>query len=136
MPNKYIHSVAGMAAGGSVAYAMAKSSTSEAQFQILLGGTCGGWAGSCIPDLVDPPTSYKHRGLGHNLILSACVGALAFHIANQLTSHGLLYDACNKEEGQPTTSFSQVLPSLLRGFAAGHISHLVLDSFTSMGIPV
>lgn len=81
----------------------------------LLLASVGGFIGSTIPDIIDPPTGPNHRGLGHGVV----TGAAGVYTCTKLN---------NKTENPYAKAF-------IKGTGVGAISHLALDSTTPKGIP-
>jgi len=73
------------------------------------------FVGSILPDLIEPPTSYKHRSTFHSWKILKIAALIAFI----------------------TFAFSFALPisQLAFFFCAGYITHLLMDSTTKMGLP-
>lgn len=75
-----------------------------------------GIVSSVLPDILDPPFTYKHRKYAHSIQL------LIFFIAIYLFTFYLIYRQMAIEIWG------------IHFFCVGYISHLVLDSFTPMGL--
>lgn len=75
-----------------------------------------GIVSSVLPDILDPPFTYKHRKYAHSVHL------LIFLIAVYLFTLYLIYRQMAIEIWG------------IHFFCVGYISHLVLDSFTPMGL--
>lgn len=74
--------------------------------------------GSILPDYIDPPTSYLHRSIGHNLV--------SFFVFIFMSIIGLALSII----------FHSWIIMLPTAFAFGFLSHLILDLTTPMGLPL
>jgi membrane-bound metal-dependent hydrolase YbcI (DUF457 family) len=72
--------------------------------------------GSILPDLFDPPKSYKHRSIGHSWVLLV----ISIIVILLILKFGKL-------------NYKLIV---VESFFAGYASHLALDSTTSMGLPL
>ena len=90
-------------------------------FNVILFGVISTIFGSIIPDILEPPTHWTHRGLGHSKRALKFVGYL-FVIAALL---GLL------------SIFNDIFFNsyIISSFFLGYVAHLLADSTTTMGIP-
>lgn len=134
MPNRTIHSIAGAVAGGIGAILITIERDNPAWDQRAFAGALGGFIGSGIADYVDPPTSYRHRSIGHSLVLCAVGSAVLFAAASRLESSSNPRRISEEPEEPVSNSNQAVWASILRGLAIGHISHLALDAGSPMGI--
>ena len=48
------------------------------------GGAAGGWLGARLPDMIDPPTSPRHRSIGHGIIPTGSAGYLFLSNLNSI----------------------------------------------------
>lgn len=105
-----------------------------------LGGYAGGKAVARLPDIIDPPTSLNHRGIGHGLLPNS-----AFAKEMKSTFFKLL-NAINQftEELKSIGTFPYLVLALVCKFVWGMIigavfgysAHLLTDSFTPDGLPL
>jgi hypothetical protein len=136
MSNRMVHGIAGIAAGYGLAKIAVSGDGVKMPANAKMIGVLGGLVGSCIADIIDPPTSYRHRKLGHSLLLGASASAVLFLIANELSSHEPTLETGGQVGGQAIRPSQPAIACFLRGLATGHISHLALDSISPMGIPL
>lgn len=79
------------------------------------------WA-ALLPDYIDPPTSFFHRSIGHNIVSLIMFGILAiFGLALAIIFHSWSYN------------WLFIIPT---AFSFGFLSHLILDISTPMGSPM
>lgn len=118
MPNAETHF--GVGAGASVlTYLINKKSRNEqAQLQEILAVGLFGGAVALLPDIIDPPLSPDHRGIGHSIALS---GILIPLLLKRI-----------EENPQISPDQKDFVKSLIVGFA----SHLLLDAGTPAGLPI
>jgi len=105
-----------------------------------LGGYTGGKAIARLPDIIDPPISPNHRGIGHGVLPNS---ALAKEL--QSTFFKLLY-ALQKlgDDLKSIGTFPYILLALVCKFVWGIVigavfgygAHLLTDLFTPYGLPV
>ena len=143
MPNKNIHVPVGAVTGFLSVGAMPKKWPGPYILEAL-GAVIGGLVGSQLPDIIDPPTSPRHRGKAHS-------------IAGAVTENALLTVAIMKLEHEIDSLYSlieeyryngfEIPASLIHrliglracygfvfGFGAGWLSHLALDVCTPDGL--
>ncbi len=116
MPNNKTHFTVG--AGTSIfTYLLNKSSRNEATSleEVITVGFLGG-AAATLPDILDPPTSPKHRSVGHSIALSGSLIPILQRI---------------KENPQINQNQKDIAESVFAGFA----SHLAMDAGTPAGLP-
>src|SRR4051794_21206098 len=77
MPRASEHLAAGTVVGGFASLATAGDLTGEAFLAHLLGCLLGAWAGSVLPDALEPATSSWHRKFAHSAFLLAGGGTAA-----------------------------------------------------------
>ena len=106
----------------------------------MLGGYVGGKAVARLPDIIDPPISPNHRGIGHGLLPNSALAkelkSTFFKLLNAL--HQLVDDF--KRIGTfPYLVLALVCKffwGIVIGAVFGYGEHLVTDSFTPKGLPV
>lgn len=146
MNGKYHQSV-GFVGGGITAWYLASGQSAADRLIETIGGAVAGVAGAKAPDWIDPPTSPRHRSLGHGLIP---IGTLAsWAISNlrgwqeSLRSEAIALQAELRAE---SCGLRRVLLQLgilgcllaagaIGGFILGYLSHVVLDATTPTSIP-
>lgn len=148
MPNGVVHQVAGTLTGGGVAYYFARELPPKQQAAEVIGGLLGGWCTSRLPDIFDPPTHPGHRSDGHSLVIGG--GSLVVLTATLAGFHRYIRAKADEfdrksiiatdEISKNQESMKAILLHFLLGFStgaiAGYASHLALDMFTPMSIPV
>ena len=65
MPNHIVHARAGLLSGGLAAAFAARSQPLMPLLAEAMGGACMGNLAAALPDIIDPPTSFRHRSIGH-----------------------------------------------------------------------
>lgn len=116
MPNSKTHFTVG--AGTSIfTYLLNKNSRNETASleEVITVGLLGG-AAATLPDILDPPTSPKHRSIGHSIALSGSLIPMLQRI---------------KENPQINQNQKDIADSVFAAFA----SHLVIDAGTPAGLP-
>ena len=137
MPNRDRHVKTGMLVGGPAAALMAAQNTSDGADIVLetIGGIVGGYIGGRLPDIVDPPTSPWHRGIGHAVVPVSGGGIQAF---NRVPEYQAWLRAKSLElsrEGRDLEAVACLLASgAIVGLAAGYLAHLIEDSRTESGL--
>lgn len=151
MPNRKAHvrvaAVTGAAAAG-VAAATSKQSIGACIVETG-GGWIGGQFGGRLPDVLNPPTSPRHRAFAHSF--AAGGGTAASMIAALQRAQSACRkraDRCHATRTRDDASFLEVVLGylgelfwrLLAGFIAGlpvgYLSHLAMDSMTPAGLPI
>lgn len=100
-----------------MSYLLNKSSRNEIASlgEVITVGFLGGVAAT-LPDILDPPTSPKHRSVGHSIALSGSLIPVLQRI---------------KENPQINQNQKDIAQSIFVGFA----SHLLMDADTPAGLP-
>jgi membrane-bound metal-dependent hydrolase YbcI (DUF457 family) len=83
-------------------------------------GLLAAFAGSVLPDLLEPPTSSRHRGF--------------FHSKKVLKGTGILFVVTALLWLLPEVP-SKTVPFVLSALALGYLLHLAADSVTPRGLP-
>ena len=86
----------------------------------LASGLLAVFAGSILPDLLEPPTSSRHRGF--------------FHSKTVLKVTGILFMGTALLWMLPEVP-SKTVPFVLSALALGYLLHLAADSLTKRGLP-
>jgi Predicted membrane-bound metal-dependent hydrolase (DUF457). len=86
----------------------------------LRSGSLAAFAGSVLPDLLEPPTSSRHRGF--------------FHSKKVLKGTGILFVVTALLWLLPEVP-SKTVPFVLSALALGYLLHLAADSVTPRGLP-
>ena len=148
MPNHDAHRIVGSIAGGGAASWKAQGQLPMAQLIETLGGVGGGILGARMPDVIDPPTSPRHRSVGHGI---APVGAAAWAFVKSLRDcqdamrhrsdvEHYEYQAASSLLAQAAHLLLSLLwrlgSGVLVGFVAGYLSHIAMDFTTPAGLPV
>lgn len=139
---------AGALAGGGAAAWTARKQTLAIQLVETLGGVVGGVVGARMPDVIDPPTCWNHRSVGHGI---APIGAAATTLSKMLTGwQEKLRARANAEHHQYEAAklflakarhlvislLCRLASGALVGFVAGYLSHLAMDFTTPAGLPI
>lgn len=148
MANGRFHRSLGGVAGGGYAAVQARQLDGRQWLFEVLGGIGGGVLGGKLPDMIDPPTSPRHRSIGHGVIpvtgmtkwVSKNLGAIQEKCRSAATS----YETRARQETDQFKAFVfNILAVLLRflagavaGVVAGYLSHIVVDGFTPMSLPL
>jgi len=130
MSNKGTHTVVGAIAGGIVAYRLLSNKVDSGLSNITFGGIVGGAVGGILADIVDPPSSFTHRAEGHSIGINIVVSLIYIFILAPLLAKLFLYFG-EKPGGEGWFFWA----GFIWGLISGHISHLILDSTTPMGLP-
>jgi len=83
-------------------------------------GLLAAFAGSILPDLLEPPTSSRHRGF--------------FHSKKMLKGTGIVFMGTALLWLLPKVP-SKTVPFVLSALALGYLLHLAADSVTPRGLP-
>src|ERR1043166_2601067 len=143
MPNRPIHVLTSGAVGLLYSMHRSREEPEAAKLFEAIGGTIGGIGGGRMPDLIDLPTSPRHRGRAHSFTAGAAVIRLC-----EVELEGW-QDALRARAGPrparaqtyPAGSiqgllyilaagFLRFLAGLIAGFLAGYLTHLALDACT------
>lgn len=148
MSDGRFHRKVGTAVGaGAAAYCAREQSTGHALIEIV-GGAIGGNLGARMPDVIDPPTSPRHRSIGHGVVPVGAAGSAALSsLANmqaelraEADRHAELFRATTSAAEQLWHFLLELLCRLgagaLPGFVAGYASHVALDFSTPAGLPL
>lgn len=147
MPNRPIHVFAGILAGGGFSVFQARDEEPGQVVCELVGGVVGGYVGGRMPDIIDPPTSPRHRSWGHGIIPVVVVGVTyAFYLVRWqefLRKEAEKFRAWRektksrlKRLGHSFAEFIlRAISGFLAGFFAGYVSHVLLDATTPGGLP-
>jgi len=148
MPDGRTHKLVGAGAGAVYAGYRAKEESDPHWWIEVAGGAFGGYLGGMCPDVLEPAISSWHRGTAH----SCAAGGGIVVLKNGLKAFG---DAC-RESAENCKAIEMIqqgnvfVPAILdpfslvvlgifellwrflagfvNGFAAGYVSHLVLDA--------
>lgn len=147
MSNRADHIVAGALASGCMATYLNKNDPSPDFLTDALSIFIGGWIGSKLPDIIDPPTSPRHRSIGHGMIQSSLLTRKALSIIPVFRK--ACFDAsaeyevkASKETGIWNLFYRLIsfvfkfMAGLAPGILAGYVSHLALDFSTPMCLPL
>lgn len=159
MPGKMVHQCIGAGAGGINAGFKAKDQEGAAYWIEVIGGICGGYSTSMLPDKLEPATSSWHRGPFHSAFAGGAVISVGERLGEWAQICRQRADACrivpqieNVQTGewiplprppmedfmaQLTELFWRFLAGFLNGLGAGYLSHLALDGVVgTRGIPL
>jgi hypothetical protein len=148
MSNRRAHVLVGSVVGGGAAAWTARKQSPSAQLLETLGGIGGGVVGARMPDVIDPPTCWNHRSVGHGI---APIGAAATALFKMLEGWQEKLRAradAEHHKYEAATSFlaqawhlvisllCRLASGALVGFVAGYLSHLAMDFTTPAGLPI
>jgi len=115
----------------------------------ILGAAGGAYVGGRLPDIIDPPTSPRHRSIAHGCVpTSAALTRIWQHISPVWESAWIeqaeRYKSLYVSECNPFLKFiywigfqiSHCLVWACKGFVVGYVSHLICDNQTPMGLPI
>jgi hypothetical protein len=112
----------------------------------IFAAAIGGVLGSRIPDAVDPPHGPRHRAAAHDVMIGVAVAGLPIAEwqaacraqATQHAAHASAHPADSWERWfqELLAWLWHVVAGLLTGLRAGFLSHLILDAFTTLSVPV
>jgi membrane-bound metal-dependent hydrolase YbcI (DUF457 family) len=143
MPNCDYHRPVGATVGFGASLALALSAKSPRPGLEAVAGWFGGWVGGALPDIIDPPTSPRHRAIGHG-ILTACLG-LTFSVVKLRHWQTALRQQADADTARAVAegrwfsfraTVGYILTGFLAGVIAGYLSHLAADAFTPSGLPL
>jgi len=146
--NRKAHVAWGAATGATVAALRAKD---EEPWKALLeatGGALGGAIGGRLPDVLEPAIHPRHRDVAHSATALVVSGSLAYralqgweeHCRGRANQFAAVRSTATTDLDRLVAllgeAFWHVAAGVLAGLGGGYASHLVMDSGTSMGIPV
>lgn len=152
MPRRAVHQSVGAVASIAVAAYAARDQQPDHQAVEIIAAGFSGWHASRLPDIIDPPTSGNHRGVGHSL----AQGAVGIRVAQQkipeiqqrLRARAEEFAARHRRaelgfnDPLPTWQlaaaelFFRIQAGALVGLAVGIGSHLLLDAGTPRSLPL
>lgn len=143
--NRPAHTVAGTSAA--IVQLLADENTAELPLAEIIGRIIGGAWGSRGPDLIDPPTSPGHRGVGHAIVPVLIAFVLIARFMPEWQQALRSYAAAARARAailppeerlleQCTATACEFLLGLIIGAPAGYASHLLLDAATPAGLPL
>ena len=148
MPNRHVHRPVGAVVGGTTALMLADRQSAVTLALEVMGGALGGCLGAAMPDRIDPPTSPRHRSIGHGVFTAGTGLALT---TTQLAkwqrdirafAHETAASAVQSTRPRDQAilavlaALTYLLAGALGGAVAGYASHLTLDAMTPMGLPL
>lgn len=148
MPNKDVHEWTSASAGVAFATYRAWGLSREDLLPEILGGLVGGWLGGKAPDVLDPPTSPNHRGLGHSAggaaIVLMRVDDILSNWEEYFRSHANeVRTRRNQQESGLAKAILFVVEMLIRiaggvasGMIGGYSAHLAFDALTPKSLPL
>jgi hypothetical protein len=151
MPNRRVHLRAGAAVGAGAALVQAIGQRPQYAMLEAFGGAIAGAMGGATPDVMESSARFgpNHRDSAHSAMAIAGVVKTAVSLNLEWVQHWRqLSDrllAAVEQEGvgsprrltyQLQGMAARVAAGMLAGFAAGYLSHLVLDAETPKGLPL
>lgn len=148
MPNRDVHGPVGAVSGGAYALYMSDGQSPWHAVAETVGGAAGGLVGGILPDQIDTPEHPRHRAEAHSMAITGTIGWILKENLPQWQS--ALRDQADSFATMRTQADSPLLQvvywlaeyfcrffaGLIAGVLAGYGSHLALDFFTPMSIPV
>ncbi len=140
MANGIVHKAVG-AGTGTVASLIYNNQRGNPDLFLIYaaGGFIGGASGGALADIIDPPDSPFHRSFGHSVVLngSICFSKRARKIFQDCLNWLLKKATEFKNAGKKFMFWlCHLAAAFLIGFAAGHGTHLVVDMFTPIRLPI
>ena len=147
MPDARFHARTSTVAGGIAALVASRGQPAPERMLEFIGGIIGGRIGGMAPDRFDPPTSPRHRSLGHGV---GSAGALLIWFFQNLERGQKWFrktaERCEQKLVATRDSASRVwltlllflcrlLTGLCAGVLAGYAAHLTFDAMTPAGLP-
>lgn len=134
MADRREHNTFGAILGGLAAALSSRATNGGDLLREIIAGAAGGYLGSSLADVLEPPTSPNHRSVFHGIALN---GLAAYHGTGPLlrwrTRGG---QPATDPAGAPTNRDDALMSAFALGAASGHASHLLLDSETPRGLPL
>ena len=136
MSGKLTHLLTGGAAGYGAQKLISALDKRFDSSLFLLGAIVGSLLGSIMPDIIDPPRSPFHRGIGHSRtgnIIFLGILTIALVFTHVLTHESLIVD--EDSDSEDPSGIEHFLLGFGWGYIVGQISHLALDSASRRGLP-
>lgn len=148
MPNYDAHWPIGAASGGTYALYMGYGQQPSHVLAETLGGALGGFVGGVLPDRIDTPYCPRHRAEAHSMAITGSIGCFlkdnlpkwqgrlrvqAGHLGKMRAERTCEVHRVLFLLGEYTCRF---LAGLIAGVLAGYASHLILDFFTPISLPI
>ena len=148
MPNRSVHGPVGVVSGGGYALYMSYGQSPWHVIAETAGGAVGGFAGGVLPDEIDTPEHPRHRAEAHSMAITGTIGWILKENLPQwqaaLRAQADRFAMMRAQSRSPlhqlffwlTEYLCRFLAGLIAGVLAGYASHLTLDFFTPMSLPV
>jgi hypothetical protein len=148
MPNRDVHGPVGAVSGGGYALYMSYGQSPWHVLAETAGGAAGGFAGGILPDAIDTPDHPRHRAEAHSVAITGTIGwILKENLPDwqaALRAQADRFAAMRSQTEAPLLQFLfwlaeyflRFLAGLIAGVLAGYASHLTLDFFTPMSVPI
>lgn len=149
MSNRDVHMVTSGLAGLGYSLYQSRAEQDGAKLTEALGGLSGGAIGGRMPDLLDPPTSPRHRGRAHSIAAAGiCVQLCSSRLpeaqqwcrlrADEYARRRTIAAVGSWEEVTLAVAefFFRWLAGATAGLLAGYMTHLALDAGTPCGINI
>ena len=143
------HKTVGVFSGAGAVYLHNHVSQSQHHLTDYIGGVVGGYYGSKLADIVDPPTSPNHRSIGHGIIQNSILAKVIYeniaqfrkHCFQQAENYHQRANQCQEQLFQELllrmlAEAFKFAAGLAAGLIAGHLSHLALDATTAKSLPL
>lgn len=146
MPSHDVHWQVGTVSGGTYALYMSCGQPPWHVIAETAGGAAGGFVGGVLPDQIDTPDSPWHRAEAHSMAITGTAGWFLSQDLpewqSQLRAQADRFAAMKRESALHqffywlAEYFCRFLAGLIAGVLAGYASHLTLDFFTPMSLPL
>jgi membrane-bound metal-dependent hydrolase YbcI (DUF457 family) len=140
MPNGKAHRRLGAAAGGAAALYEAREEPLRDLCFEAMGGVVGGILGGVLPDRFDTPTSPRHRGAYHSVILLIVVALLLLDEQRRICrqrAHAAMRVGPVGLEATFRSDAWFFATGFITGLQWGYVSHLGADLLTGKaGLPL
>ncbi len=148
MPNRDVHGPVGAVSGGAYALYMSYGQSPWHVVAETAGGAAGGFAGGVLPDEIDTPEHPRHRAEAHSMAITGTIGWILKENLPEwqsaLRAQAEQFAMMRAQSESPLLQilfwlaeyFCRFLAGLIAGVLAGYASHLTLDFFTPMSLPV
>lgn len=148
MPNHDVHWRVGAASGGGYALYLGYGQPPWHVMAETAGGAFGGFVGGVLPDRIDTPDNPWHRAEAHSMAITGVAGrVVSLHLPEWQATLRLRADELAARRAQSALPIEQlflwvaeyvcrVLAGFIAGVLAGYASHVTLDFFTPMSLPL
>lgn len=140
-----VHMVAGI--GATIEQLLTDENAVNLPLAEVLGRIVGGAWGSRGPDLIDPPSSSSHRGVGHAIVafliafvfIARAIPAWQQALRSKAVAarvHAAAVPITKQWTYQCTPTSCEFLLGFIVGIPTGYVSHLLLDAPAPAALPL